>query len=131
MAIDECQSVYNCLSPREMLREEIRRVDFPLDFAEFHWGIFRSLLDPKGSCVYVAKLAEPDSATNANGGGGIRPHPEGNVPTKISQEGLISETGARGLDDYIKLGLATTEADDGLGESMPPVSSMISSSDTG
>ena len=40
-----------------MFREEIRRVDFSLDLAEFYGGIFDTLLYPEGMRVNVAKFA--------------------------------------------------------------------------
>ena len=57
-----------------MLCEQIRRVDFTFDLAQFYWVVFHSLLKPEGSGVDVAQLAAAAPAANADGGGGVRPH---------------------------------------------------------
>ena len=97
-----------------MFREEISRIDVPLAIAKFYWRFLHSQLDPESSCVYVAKLAEPAPATDANGGGGVCPYCEGNVLAKICQGGLVAEADTKGLDNSVELSFATTVADDSL-----------------
>ena len=94
-----------------MFREEVRRVDFSL---EFYGGIFDPLLYPEGTRVDVAKFAQARSATDADGRCGVCPYPEVDFPAEVLQKSLIPEANAGRLHDAIKLSLSATEADDRL-----------------
>ena len=97
-----------------MFREEIRRIDFSLDLAEFYGSIFDTLLYPEGTRVDVTKFAQARSATDADGCCRVCPYPEVNFPAEVLQKGLISEANAGRLHDSVKLSLSATEADDSL-----------------
>ena len=97
-----------------MFREEIRRIDFSLDLAEFYGGIFDTLLYPEGTSVDVAELAKPGSAADADGCGGVGPYPEVHFPTEVLQKSLVSKSHAGRFHDSIKLSFSAAEADDSL-----------------
>ena len=97
-----------------MFREEVRRVDFSLDLAEFYGGIFDTLLCPEGTCVDVTKFASARTATDADGCCRVGPYPEVDFPAKVLQKCLISEANAGRFHDSVKLSLSATEADGAL-----------------
>ena len=63
-----------------MFREE--------DLAKFYGGVFDPLLDPEGTRVDVAELAEAGSATDADGCCRVGPYPEVDFPAEVLQKSL-------------------------------------------
>ena len=92
MTADESQQIDDLLSRWKMFRKQVRGVDVPSGFSQFDCGIFGSLLGPEASRIDVPQLAHVSSAADADSGGGTCPYCKIQSPTRIFNEGLISET---------------------------------------
>ena len=99
----------------EMLREEVRRVLLPANFAELDAPISHALLHPQAVGVDVPQLAEALARADAHRRRAVGPHAQRRCDTEVFEEALVAEAYSGAFDDAVVFGLTRRQGHECLG----------------
>ena len=93
------------VSARQVLGEEVGRIDLPLHLTELDGLVSNSLLDPECPGVHVAQLAQALAAADAHRGTGVGPYSDQEPHSEVFKQRLVPERHSSSLDDAVELSL--------------------------